>query len=219
MNGDFKYMPALRFRWLTPLYDWLIRWLLPETLFKRALLDQARLQTGEKVLDAGCGTATLTIMAARDCPGCQLTGVDADPAILQIASRKVRQAQLQNITLLHYTSHQLPFPDGHFDKIMCSLLFCNLLPEEKKAVLTALCRVLKPVGELHIADWGKPASFWVRPGFWLLQAMGGFRTTGDLARGQLPDYLKEAGFSAINTDKYFNTWFGTLYLYRSRKQN
>jgi acyl dehydratase len=62
--------------------------------------------------------------------------------------------------------------------------------------------VLRPGGALHIVEWGPPVAFWVRSGFWLLQAVGGFVTTRDLAAGKLPGYLREAGFVGGAVNRY-----------------
>ncbi|HKO99353.1 MAG TPA: hypothetical protein VJU86_20305 [Pyrinomonadaceae bacterium] len=60
MNPN-SYIPALSRDWLTPLYDSLIRWTMPESTFKRRLIGQTRIKSGHRVLDLGCGTATLTL--------------------------------------------------------------------------------------------------------------------------------------------------------------
>ncbi len=60
-KGD-KYIPALGLDRLTPLYDPWLRWIMREETFKRRLIDQAQIRAGHRVLDLGCGTATLTIL-------------------------------------------------------------------------------------------------------------------------------------------------------------
>ncbi len=35
------FVPALHYRWITPVYDALLRWLLPEAKLKRLLVKQA----------------------------------------------------------------------------------------------------------------------------------------------------------------------------------
>ena len=47
------YIPALRYRWLTPLYDPLLKWAMREDTFKKYLVAQAGLQPGMNVLDLG----------------------------------------------------------------------------------------------------------------------------------------------------------------------
>lgn len=62
------YVPALGFRRFTRFYDLLLRAFFNEEQFKRRLIGQAQIQPGYRVLDLGCGTATLTIMLKRACP-------------------------------------------------------------------------------------------------------------------------------------------------------
>jgi len=45
-----------------------------------------------RVLDLGCGTGTLTILAKQAAPGADVTGLDGDPQVLQIAQNKAAKA-------------------------------------------------------------------------------------------------------------------------------
>jgi ubiquinone/menaquinone biosynthesis C-methylase UbiE len=84
------YVPALAFDRLTPLFDSVVRVTTREQTFKRRLLDQAAIAPGERVLDLGCGTGTLALMAKRRQPDAELVGLDGDPAILERARAKAR---------------------------------------------------------------------------------------------------------------------------------
>ena len=83
---DNRYIPALSFGWLTPLYDPLLRWAMQEERFKRHLIRQANLQPGHQVLDVGCGTGTLTLLIQQTEPAALVAGLDGDPDILAIAT-------------------------------------------------------------------------------------------------------------------------------------
>ncbi len=98
MAKDQQYVPALGVDWLTPLYDPLLRWVMHEEQFKRHLIRQARLNPGQHVLDLGCGTATLTIMAKQAHPEAVVVGLNGDPKVLELGQAKARQAGVE-ITL------------------------------------------------------------------------------------------------------------------------
>jgi ubiquinone/menaquinone biosynthesis C-methylase UbiE len=66
-NHD-EYIPALRYGWLTPLYDPLQRWLFRESILHARAADQARIGKGHRVLDLGCGTATFTVLLKKRHP-------------------------------------------------------------------------------------------------------------------------------------------------------
>src|SRR6266498_2948524 len=86
------YLPALRFRFLTRLYDPAIRLTTREGRFKRMLIDQAAAEPGQRILDLGCGTGTLAIDVKQRQPAAELIGLDADPEMLGQARRKAQDA-------------------------------------------------------------------------------------------------------------------------------
>ena len=210
-----RYIPALRYEWLTGLYDLLIGLTMPERRFKRALIAQAGIRAGHRVLDFGIGTATLSLMAKKHAPQAHIAGIDIDPRVLAIARRKVAAAGVP-IDLHSYDGTTLPYPDHHFDRVISSLVFHHLTPQQKNLALREIRRVLKPGGELHIADWGKAQSVAMRLLFVLVQLLDGFATTADNVAGLLPGYLRRAGFIAIQETRTFATIFGTLSLYQGR---
>ena len=65
---DEHYIPALSYDRLTFLYDPVVRLPTREAAFKAALLAQAMIQPGQRVLDLACGTATLTITIKQTQP-------------------------------------------------------------------------------------------------------------------------------------------------------
>mgnify|MGYP000884289029 FL=1 len=96
-----KYVSALRFKWLTPLYDFFVGITMPERKIKQALINASFLTDYATVLDFGCGTATLTMMAKEHSPSINITGIDVDKSILKNATEKVKQKNL-NIDLIVY---------------------------------------------------------------------------------------------------------------------
>jgi len=80
-----------------------------------------------------------------------------------------------------------------------------------------VCRVLRPSGEFHIADWGKPTSPAMRLAFVGIQMLDGFVTTRDSVMGVLPERLSLPGFETVELTRNYSTLFGTLSLYCARK--
>ena len=90
-----------------------------------------------------------------------VTGTDADTRALAIARGKARDSALE-LDFQQVNSTRMPLPDESFDRVVSSLFFHHLTPAEKSATLAEIRRVLKPGGELHIADWGKPSNALMR---------------------------------------------------------
>lgn len=213
-GGEFK--PALNYRWLTGLYDSAVGRAMPERSFKSALIAQANVSGGQRVLDFGCGTATLTFMIEVKAPDADVVGVDVDERALAIATKKAR-ALHSRVSFECIPPGSLPYPDVSFDRVLSCLVFHHLRRGEKRVALAECHRILRPGGELHVADWGRPANRLLRGGFFLTQLLDGFQTTGDNVRGLLPELASQAGFEAVEETRHFPTVFGSLRLFRARR--
>ena len=211
-----NYIPALRYEWLTGFYDTVMDKLMRETTFKQALIRQARVKKGHRVLDLGCGTATLTLMIKQAHPEAEVTGLDGDPKALGIARAKVARSGL-TITLDEGMAFNLPYPDSSFDRVFSGLLFHHLTREDKVRTLKEVVRILVPGGELHVADWGKPSNPLMRLAFFLVQLLDGFKTTAENVNGLLPDFFSKAGLQDVQETARYATLFGTMALYKARK--
>lgn len=214
MSGKPKrYIHALSFRWLTPLYDPLLKWGMREATFKRALIADADIQPGMKILDLGCGTGTLTVMIKQAHPTAEVTGVDGDPAVLAIARRKAAKAGV-DITLEHGLAFDLPYPDRTFDQVLSSLVFHHLMGENKQKAFGEILRVLKPGGELHLVDFGIQRT-------WLMRFLSGlvsrFEETGENLAGRLPLMMQVAGFGSVSETRLQPTIFGSISFYQARR--
>jgi len=208
-----KYIPALRFYWLTPLYDPLLKWGMREDIFKRHLIEQAQIKPGMHLLDLGCGTGTLTIMIKQMHPEVDVVGLDGDPAILEIAHLKAEQAGI-HITLDEGRAYQLPYPDHSFDRVISSLVIHHLATENKQRTMHEIFRVLRPGGELHIVDFGKPHSSYVRLISLLTRRL---EEADDNIKGVLPMMMITAGFTQVKETYQHKTIFGGLSLYMAKK--
>jgi len=211
-----KFIPALRFHWLTNAYDKLINLTFPEKQIKNDVIAQANIRKDENVLDFGVGTATLSIMAFQNQPSANYYGVDIDEHILKIAANKVAAAKA-NITLQQYNGVTLPYSFNQFDTIISSLVFHHLPTETKRIVLAELNRVLKPGGSLVIADFGKAQTTYAKIITPLFRRFDGMENTRINEEGLLPAFIEHAGFRPVKVIRNYNTAFGTMQLLSTSK--
>ena len=208
-----KYIPALSYDWLTPLYDPLIRWLMHEAEFKRRLIDQAQINDGDRVLDVGCGTGTLAVMVKQAHPQAEVVGLDGDAKVLGIARTKAAKAGI-DLLFERGMSYQLPYQEHSFDRVLTSLMLHHLTTDNKSRTLLEVFRVLRPGGELHVVDFGPPRTFYSR-----LVAFVAARSEQAQVnvKGLLPGMFREAGFERVEETGHFLTVAGALSFYRGRK--
>jgi SAM-dependent methyltransferase len=211
------YVPALGFHLLTPLYDPLLRVLLREGVLKQRLVDQAALEPSHAVLDVGCGTGTLAILAKRSCPQARVVGLDGDPKVLAIARRKIEAAGLE-VELMERMAYDPALPAASFDRVLTTLVLHHLTTEEKRETLAAIHRLLRPGGELHIADFGPPDGLYARTVNRLFRHFDGSDRTSDNLDGRLPSLLSDAGFSDVRETGSAGTPFGTLVYLAARRE-
>src|SRR6516165_536728 len=85
-----------------------------EPVFREKTLRLARIESGESVLDVGCGTGTLAIAAKQQIgPKGSVYGIDASPEMVDRATRKARKAGVE-VLFKNAGAEALPFPDAQF---------------------------------------------------------------------------------------------------------
>lgn len=213
MQPSERYIPALRYRLLTPFYDTLLKRFMREDIFKGRLIDQAELKDSMRLLDLGCGTATLTMMVKQMHPQVEVIGLDGDAAIPEIAKRKIAHTGL-NITLDLGMVYRLPYPENLFDRVISSMVMHHLSGENKRRTMREVRRVLKPEGEFHMVDFGVPTNACARL---TSTVMRNFEDVNDNIQGRIISYIRSAGFSQVEEFGHSDTIFGTLAFYKARK--
>jgi ubiquinone/menaquinone biosynthesis C-methylase UbiE len=86
-EGRRSFLPAAGHDWFLPFYDPFVK-LLGGDRARSALLDQATIRAGQRVLDVGCGTGTFAVLIKRLHPIVDVVGLDPDPKALDRAMRK-----------------------------------------------------------------------------------------------------------------------------------
>lgn len=154
----------LRFAKLAPFYDHGLR-LLGLTLggerrVREKVLDLLPLQQGDRVLEIGCGTGTVTLMAAqRVGTGGAAVGTDPSPEMMARALVKLQRMPLPQVAFLAAGGDDLPFPAGHFDAVILFLVIHEMAHADRIASLREAMRVLKPGGHVVIGELSRPDSF------------------------------------------------------------
>lgn len=211
-----KFIPALGFHLFTPCYDLIVGLTGRDRTVKRALLQQAELQSGQKILDLACGTGTLAVMVKKCEPGLELTGVDADPRMLNKARRKTASAKV-SIDFDQALSFSLPYADNYFDQVLSTMFFHHLTWDDKVRSVQEVYRILQPGGHFYVADWGAPESRLMRLLFLTVQVLDSFDTTKDHISGRMPELFSGQGFVDVQQLQSVNTIYGTIALYRAVK--
>jgi ubiquinone/menaquinone biosynthesis C-methylase UbiE len=106
------------------------------------------LANGEKVLDVGCGTGSLTFALAKAANLSAINAIDYSPMFVEMANRRNSDPR---ITIRQADACALPFEDGVFDRAM-ALLVLHFVPEAGKAV-AEMRRVVRPGGVVAAVVW------------------------------------------------------------------
>lgn len=122
-------------------------------------------QTGDTVIDVGCGQGRHIIdLAIRY--DVNALGLDLNPADLQIAEQKMRDCAIfapkTQAQFYCVDATALPFADASVDKIICSEVLEHIPAYE--TVLRELIRVLKPGGLLVVSvprTWPEKICWWL----------------------------------------------------------
>jgi ubiquinone/menaquinone biosynthesis C-methylase UbiE len=211
-NTNDDYIPALSYRFLTPFYDFIQKYIVRDVLYKNILIKQADIRASHSVLDLGCGTGTLAIMVKQAYPATDVVGLDADPDMLKVASYKSRQLNAPVKFDMGFTN-RLPYPDASFDRVLSSIMIHHLKTPDKKETAREVFRVLKPGGQLHILDFGKPVTWY---GKILGPFLHRFEEANDNIDGSLPVFFAEPGLRTQIIDNYW-TFFGDLAFLKGEK--
>ncbi|MBN1219040.1 MAG: methyltransferase domain-containing protein [Anaerolineae bacterium] len=128
---------------------------------------QAKRKTAPRVLEVGCGTGTLAILMAAQ--GARVTAIDVSAGMLALAEDRAAAAGLAGAVRfcpLNVTDLADHFAPNSFDVVVSTLAFSEFPPEMQRHVLQQVAQLLKPDGQLLIADEMVPAGLWARLIFW-----------------------------------------------------
>lgn len=194
---------GLVMKWQAPFYDWGCRAIGLGRNFRNETLRHAALWPSGRVLDVGCGTGVLTRLAAQAVgPSGHVVGIDPSPGMLGVARRNAERANSRAEFKLA-AIERLPFEDGSFDVVLSSCMLHHLPAELKREGLREVCRMLKPGGRFVAVDIDRPAN----PLWWLvIWPLLMMPTAAINLRGEIPDYLRSAGFEPVQVKGRWARW-------------
>jgi ubiquinone/menaquinone biosynthesis C-methylase UbiE len=161
-----------------------------ERELREAIIGLAELQTGNDVLDIGCGTGTLAIAAARHVGTTgAVTGIDASPSMIARANRKAAKADAR-ATFQVAVAENLPLPDRRFDVVFSTLMLHHLPRKTRQQCAGEIKRVLKIGGRVVAVDFGRAK----RRGF-----LAHFHRHGHVEVEDIVKLFVDAGLTPIRT--------------------
>jgi ubiquinone/menaquinone biosynthesis C-methylase UbiE len=111
-------------------------------------IDFAGLADGERILDVGCGTGSLTFEIPKAATVAEIAAIDFSPVFVQEALRRNTDTRIK---IQQADACELPFQDQAFDRAM-ALLVLHFVPETGKAV-AEMRRVVRSGGVVAAAVW------------------------------------------------------------------
>jgi demethylmenaquinone methyltransferase/2-methoxy-6-polyprenyl-1,4-benzoquinol methylase len=121
--------------------------------WRRALVREARVGDGDRVLDVATGTGMVAaeLLANADCA---VVGIDQSAAMLGRARARFAGLPGERIELLEGEAEHLPFADGSFDALTFTYLLRYV--DDPPATMRELARVVRPGGRVASLEFGVP---------------------------------------------------------------
>jgi ubiquinone/menaquinone biosynthesis C-methylase UbiE len=158
------------------------------------LIAAAGIQSGQRVLDVGCGTGYFVrLIAAEVGPGGRAVGIDPSISMVEYARRKAAGSASSHFQV--GAAEALELSDDHFDVVVSSLVMHHLPEDLQTRALREMQRVLRPGGRVLVAEARSPRH---GPGWRLLARLHGY----DRMSRQVPHLEPlpaQAGFGEIRT--------------------
>ncbi len=101
------------------------------------------IESGHKVLEVGVGTGEALPLYPSHC---EVLGIDLSDGMLDHARRRVKDYDLDHVTLRRMDAGAMTLPDDHFDIVMAAYVV-TAVPDYRK-VVNEMIRVCKPGGRI-----------------------------------------------------------------------
>jgi|TARA_B100002003_G_scaffold251574_1_gene295971 demethylmenaquinone methyltransferase/2-methoxy-6-polyprenyl-1,4-benzoquinol methylase len=170
------------------------------------LVDMAVTGPNCQVLEIGCGTGAVTELLSDR--GVEVTAIDQNPAMLELARQRLQNKPDTNITFIECTAAEIDsLPEQSYDAVIASLSLSEMSPSERAFVLHQAALRLKPGGRLVVGDEVRPRISWQRFINLILrapQALLGWLLVGSISH-PIPDLAGElcaTGLKVVHEDRW-----------------
>jgi ubiquinone/menaquinone biosynthesis C-methylase UbiE len=166
--------------------------------------DDLQLQSGDHVLDVGCGTGHLAIVfAQRVGPTGSVKGIDPAAEMIKRASGRARKRGVP-VSFQVAFAQDLPFADRNFDAVACTLVLHHVAEDDQLTAVQEMYRVLKPGGRLLIAEFHQGPGQRRHPGpRWL-------RHSGEDMLDKALRLVNASGFTDVTSGSTNLGWLGKM---------
>ena len=201
-------------KWIPEINAWL-------NLVTEAMLDQAGVKEGSRVIDIAAGDGGQSIAAAQRAGSSgEVLATDIAPEFVKLANAVASKMRLPQLRAEMMDAESLAIPNNVFDAAICRLGLMYL-PNLQKG-LSEIKRVLKPGGKMMCLEFSKPTFLPFRRlydfySFYIMPFLGELIAGSRKAYTHLPEsirmfpmpaeltaLLKKIGFSHINYKKLTN---------------
>lgn len=114
----------------------------------------AGMAAGDSAIDVCCGTGALALHYAR--LGVTAIGVDQDPRVIEVATKKGQKQGLDNASFQTANALNLPFGDETFDYASISMSLHESERVERDVIISEMKRVVRLRGCLLFIDYKVP---------------------------------------------------------------
>jgi ubiquinone/menaquinone biosynthesis C-methylase UbiE len=167
---------------------------------REALMEEASLSPGERVIDVASGSGLAAFAAAGAVgPQGRVLGIDISGRMVETALVRAMDQPLANTSFARMDGEALALPSAGFDVALCALGLMYM-PDPEEAV-REMRRVLRPGGRMALAVWGERCRCGWAPAFPIVDAEVSsevcplFFRLGE--RDALAQIVEAVGFEAI----------------------
>jgi ubiquinone/menaquinone biosynthesis C-methylase UbiE len=122
--------------------------------WKRCLEFIETMKKTDVIVDLGCGNGRHLFPSATQCS--QAIGVDISKKLLYIVQRKIKEKNVDNISLSHADLVHLPFRDNSMDAALCVASLHNIKGKyRRQEAVREIYRILKPNGTAFVSVWSR----------------------------------------------------------------